>query len=937
MSIKQVLWLMFFAGISINAAFCNWDLDGGAVSANASQASSNPSIDVYNDTPYLAWQEEDNSTGKLQICVSYYDGVQWLPLSTSLNIDPNYDAQSPVIRLANGVPYVVWSENNSTGRYQIYVKKYNGVNWESVGGSLNVNPAKAAITPDIAFDGTTPYVIFSEQTFNHQIMVKHFNGSTWVQDGGYLNNNADNNADWPTIETHSGTPYAAWSEWIGTRTQAFVKSFDGNAWINVGSGNVMMDLDHNSGGIELTFIGNELFATWDESNTIDNRGQIYVKKYNGISWVQVGTGPLNYQTSNIAVASDIIGAGTTPYVAWHEYMGNGQYVFIKYFNGSDWMPENEVMNIGNSTTAQMASISATSSGIPIVAWQENAGSTFKVYVKHPHDMEPIIGAVSPDHALAGRSVTLNIYGAQFNTPHDVKLRDQNTLQEFPGSNVHYHTSQHISADFSMTGALAGQYVLIIKANITQEKLKQALHYYNPILPPLNWDQQIVATMENPNLAGSFGGIAIADGDDDGLQEIYAVNRSNNLFKYSKSGGSWAGHSVYSGGAFEYYSTIVIGDADNDKSKELYAGCLDNHIYQFDTHTWNKTDLGTLGSKVYNLACGDGDNDGLMELYAACADGFIYQIKNSNGHWTITAIGLSEEQKPFYHVAVGDGDSDGLFEVYGASFTDSGGEIYQFKYDAGSWPRSTVGTCSGGIYAMTIGDIDHNNALELYTADASGKVYQFQWLVTNWQSSDIFNAGSAIYSLVYGDGDSDGNDELYAATADGVIYKIDKPGGAWHSDTVMSGSTPLYRLALGDADNNNLLEIYSFGEDNKLHQIQAQHALPATPTPTITMTPISGFKGELLDKHYVYPAPHPIRGSVGHIYYYLAEPADVEIKIYTNTTHRLVISKMWNNVPAGKNRWDWNCSNMANGMYLLLIKANNQHKRSKVIRNIALIK
>ncbi len=81
----------------------------------------------------------------------------------------------------------------------------------------------------------------------------------------------------------------------------------------------------------------------------------------------------------------------------------------------------------------------------------------------------------------------------------------------------------------------------------------------------------------------------------------------------------------------------------------------------------------------------------------------------------------------------------------------------------------------------------------------------------------------------------------------------------------------------------------------------------------------------------------MRGSVGHIYYHLAEPADVELKIFTSVTHRLVISKSWTNVPAGKNHWDWNFSNMANGVYLLLIKASNEHKSTKVIKNIAIIK
>jgi hypothetical protein len=110
----------------------------------------------------------------------------------------------------------------------------------------------------------------------------------------------------------------------------------------------------------------------------------------------------------------------------------------------------------------------------------------------------------------------------------------------------------------------------------------------------------------------------------------------------------------------------------------------------------------------------------------------------------------------------------------------------------------------------------------------------------------------------------------------------------------------------------------------------------TPTITVTTTPIRSFGGELLDKQYVYAAPNPIRGSVANIYYDLAQPADVEIKIYT-TGHRLVISKNWSNMPAGKNYWAWNESNMANGVYLMLITAKNQNKTTKLVKKLAIIK
>lgn len=109
----------------------------------------------------------------------------------------------------------------------------------------------------------------------------------------------------------------------------------------------------------------------------------------------------------------------------------------------------------------------------------------------------------------------------------------------------------------------------------------------------------------------------------------------------------------------------------------------------------------------------------------------------------------------------------------------------------------------------------------------------------------------------------------------------------------------------------------------------------TPTVTVTSTPIRGFGGELLSEEWVFAAPNPIRGNRANIVYHLAEPAEVEIKIYT-TTSKLVISKHWDSMPAGENHWYWNTSGIANGVYFLLVKAKGQGRSTLIKKKIALV-
>ncbi|MEW6517385.1 MAG: hypothetical protein AB1439_10840 [candidate division FCPU426 bacterium] len=109
----------------------------------------------------------------------------------------------------------------------------------------------------------------------------------------------------------------------------------------------------------------------------------------------------------------------------------------------------------------------------------------------------------------------------------------------------------------------------------------------------------------------------------------------------------------------------------------------------------------------------------------------------------------------------------------------------------------------------------------------------------------------------------------------------------------------------------------------------------TPTVTATSTPIRGFGGELLSESWVYAAPNPIRGFRANIVYHLAEPAEVEIKVFT-VNNDLVISKHWDNVAAGENHWYWNTSGISNGVYLLLVKAKGQGRSTIIKKKIALV-
>jgi hypothetical protein len=174
----------------------------------------------------------------------------------------------PDITSIGGVPYVAWQEYNGTND-QIHVAQFNGSSWVAVGGVLNVDTTKEAFSPSIAAIAGVPYVAWEESNgTNNEIHVKLFNGSTWVAVGGALNVDTTKSAYEPSITSTGGVPLVDWTESNGTNDEVYVKQFDGSSWVAVGGA---LNVDPTKYAIftdppNITAIGGVPYAAWTETN-----------------------------------------------------------------------------------------------------------------------------------------------------------------------------------------------------------------------------------------------------------------------------------------------------------------------------------------------------------------------------------------------------------------------------------------------------------------------------------------------------------------------------------------------------------------------------------------------------------------------------------------------------------------------------------------------
>jgi len=148
-------------------------------------------------------------------------------------------------------------------------------------------------------------------------------------------------------------------------------------WVQEG-GPLNVDIGQHALASTLASNGTTVCAVWMETNGTNN--QVYVKHFNGTAWVQDGAS-LNVDTAHDASRPKLGWEGTQPYVAWMENVGTNWQVYVKHYNGNAWIQDGAVLNIDPGHNAENPSL-AVQAGTPYVSWEEFNGAANQIYVKH---------------------------------------------------------------------------------------------------------------------------------------------------------------------------------------------------------------------------------------------------------------------------------------------------------------------------------------------------------------------------------------------------------------------------------------------------------------------------------------------------------------------------------------------------------------------------
>ncbi|MFN3266988.1 MAG: Ig-like domain-containing protein [Deinococcales bacterium] len=308
----------------------------------------------------------------------------WLRLGSNINASP---ADSPPsLGMAGDTPIMAWLETGSQLAKQVLVKRLNGNTWEQLGNSLNINTARdASVAPVLAANTQNLVVAWAETNgANAQLFIKRWNGNTWqlVQDPAYpanINVLPTRHVSHIALALdNNGQPVVAFSEQDtpSSENTVYVKRWTGSAWVQVGG--TYLDQNPNADAISPSLVinsQNQPVVVWSENQSL------VVKRFDGTNWVRLeGTSINIYRAYQPKIARD---SSDGYYLAWKEDISSAPTldntnIYVRRWDGNNWVAMGGQLNIlagGTDPNIQIFN------DVPTVSMREYDASRSRILVR----------------------------------------------------------------------------------------------------------------------------------------------------------------------------------------------------------------------------------------------------------------------------------------------------------------------------------------------------------------------------------------------------------------------------------------------------------------------------------------------------------------------------------------------------------------------------
>lgn len=252
------------------------------------------------DIPYVFYYNYINSSEQF-LKVKKYINNTWEELSSGLEIEKqclrvNIDFSS------DNTPYISYLETMGNGKYQINVKKYNGISWESVGYLTSDRIKKLSFKlindiPYIAYSFESTLSSDNQGEFERYVYVKRFVNSRWETIGNNIGSTGTNIQTKIELAEYNNSPIVAFENYYDKEIN--VLKYNG-VWEDMGA------TIYQGDNPKIASFDNVLYLAYAEKTS----RIVKIKKYINNNWIEVeGTNSIEAEhgIDDLSIIFDNIG------------------------------------------------------------------------------------------------------------------------------------------------------------------------------------------------------------------------------------------------------------------------------------------------------------------------------------------------------------------------------------------------------------------------------------------------------------------------------------------------------------------------------------------------------------------------------------------------------------------------------------------------------
>jgi hypothetical protein len=335
----------------------------------------------------VIWLNSGNAFVKL------WNGSAWQQLGDAFDFpQPLY---APQIKLLNGQPVVAFQEGRKRSETQtepngnILVYQWTGSEWQALEQVDTSVRDAAAPSLAVADDGTVTVAYFEFDGISSNVLVKRWDGSVWQLLGDALDIAPDRNAVFPALELDTASnPVVAWYEDRADNLSRniYVKRWTGTNWEQLGA-SLNMSQEERADTFSIAIDQkNQPVVAFSEFDRVGRSNNVYVKRWNGVTWERLGNVADNIEAQRAIYPSVAVDMANQISVAWYEAVcqsvnpcNENDSVYLARWNGSAW-EQFGPQDADARREAYFPSLAVKVSA-PVLAWIEGQTGEYQIFVK----------------------------------------------------------------------------------------------------------------------------------------------------------------------------------------------------------------------------------------------------------------------------------------------------------------------------------------------------------------------------------------------------------------------------------------------------------------------------------------------------------------------------------------------------------------------------